>query len=565
MRQHAPEALYRRFRAQTFAQMVGQDAVVQTLRNAVRLGRVGHGFLFVGPRGTGKTSMARIMAKAVNCTDLHDGEPCDACPSCVAIREGRALDVIELDAASNNKVDDMRDLLPRVYTGAADLRHKVFIIDEVQRIKEGWDVLLKTLEEPPEGVVFIFCTTDPSQIRPAVVSRLQRFTFRPLAPPEIEGKLQRILEAEGRSVEPAALDLIARLADGGMRDAESMLDQVLVSSVDPITAAFISDLLGLADEAKVDGFIDALVAGNVLVGIGILDELETEGRDLVAFSEQVVTRLRELLVIRLAGPPGELRGGAGALAAAARRLAGVDASRSGIGGYRWQLELCLLGSAATIHDRDEEPAPARSGPTIDTRSVDTRSLAASAVSEPLPPSERRRQKVDRDPSPAVPVVPATQPATGPSTEAQPQPLDQRPTATPAGTPGDLAGTPGDLAGTPGEDVLAAVRAAWPQIVAAIGRNPANRPLVGTCRPVEMRDGILVLGFPEDQAFMRDIAERKRLVLEDGIAAVLGRSVAVRCVVTNVELAEAIDVAEGDLVNQARRIFEGEMVGVDDVD
>ena len=146
--------------------MVGQEAVVQTLRNAVRLGRVGHAFLFVGPRGTGKTSMARILAKAVNCTDLRDGEPCDACPSCVAIRDGRALDVIELDAASNNKVDDMRELVPRVYTAAADLRHKVFIIDEVQRIKEGWDVLLKTLEEPPSGVVFIFCTTDPSQIRP---------------------------------------------------------------------------------------------------------------------------------------------------------------------------------------------------------------------------------------------------------------------------------------------------------------------------------------------------------------------------------------------------------------
>jgi DNA polymerase-3 subunit gamma/tau len=245
--QGGQQALYRRFRAQTFGQMVGQEAVVETLRNAVRLGRVGHAFLFVGPRGTGKTSMARIMAKALNCTDLKDGEPCDACPSCVAIREGRALDVVELDAASNNKVDDMRELVPRVYTAAADLRRKVFIIDEVQRIKEGWDVLLKTLEEPPEGVVFIFCTTDPSQIRPAVVSRLQRFTFRPLAAPQIEGKLARILDAEGRAVEPEALALIARLAGGGMRDAESMLDQVLVSVADPITADSVSELLGLGD------------------------------------------------------------------------------------------------------------------------------------------------------------------------------------------------------------------------------------------------------------------------------------------------------------------------------
>ncbi|HKZ92206.1 MAG TPA: DNA polymerase III subunit gamma/tau, partial [Candidatus Limnocylindrales bacterium] len=297
--QVAQQALYRRFRAQRFAEMVGQDPVVQTLRNAVRLGRVGHGFLFVGPRGTGKTSMARIMAKAVNCTDLRDGEPCDACPNCVSIREGRAFDVIELDAASNNKVDDMRELVPRVYTAAADLRCKVFIIDEVQRIKEGWDVLLKTLEEPPQGVLFIFCTTDPSQIRPAVVSRLQRFTFRPLAVPQIEGKLRRILEAEGRRVEPEAVALIAQLAGGGMRDAESMLDQVLVSSADPVTSASISGLLGLADARAVDGFIDALVDGDVLGGIGILDDLESDGRDLVAFSEQLVTRLRELLVARM--------------------------------------------------------------------------------------------------------------------------------------------------------------------------------------------------------------------------------------------------------------------------
>ena len=289
--------------------------------------------------------MARIMAKAVNCTDLRDGEPCDACPSCDSIREGRALDVIELDAASNNKVDDMRELVPRVYTGAADLRRKVFIIDEVQRIKEGWDVLLKTLEEPPEGVLFIFCTTDPSQIRPAVVSRLQRFTFRPLASAEIEGKLERILVAEGRTVEPEALALIARLAGGGMRDAESMLDQVLVSTADPISADSVADLLGLADASVVDDFMTALVGGDVLAGIRILDALEADGRDLVAFSEQLVTRLREVLVERLAAPSSEARAGARLLTDAARRLTGMDASRSGLGGYRWQLELCLLAAA----------------------------------------------------------------------------------------------------------------------------------------------------------------------------------------------------------------------------
>ncbi len=531
----AGQAIYRRFRAQTFSQIVGQDAAVQTLRNAVRLDRVGHAFLFVGPRGTGKTSMARILAKAVNCTDLRDGEPCDACPSCVAIREGRALDVVELDAASNNKVDDMRELVPRVYTGAADLARKVFIIDEVQRIKEGWDVLLKTLEEPPEGVLFIFCTTDPSQIRPAVVSRLQRFTFRPLSVPEIEGKLQRILQAEDRSVEPAALALVAQMAGGGMRDAESMLDQVLVSADDPITAASIADLLGLADAEMVDGFMAALVEGDVLTGIGILDSLETEGRDLVAFSEQLVTRLRAVLVERLTGGPGAARGAARPLAQAARRLTGIDASRSALGGYRWQLELCLLAAA-------EASAPPPIAP------------AQAVVPGPRP-------KLSPEPVGQPSTAQVRQPSTEPATEPPAVPTDTFTRVATPHPPDSVRATSEAAA----EEDIATVRKAWPQVVEAIGSNPANRPLVATCRPVEIDDGVLVLGFPEDQAFMRDIAERKRRVLEDGIASVVGRSMAVRCVVTNLELVEPVDTGEGDLVSKAKRIFDGELAGVEDID
>jgi DNA polymerase-3 subunit gamma/tau len=551
---HAPpdaaqRAIYRRFRAQTFAQMVGQTAVVETLRNAVRLGRVGHAFLFVGPRGTGKTSMARILAKAVNCTDLRDGEPCDACPSCTVIREGRALDVIELDAASNNKVDDMRELVPRVYTGAADLRRKVFIIDEVQRIKEGWDVLLKTLEEPPEGVLFIFCTTDPSQIRPAVVSRLQRFTFRPLAIGEIEGKLQRILVAEGRDVEPEALALIARMADGGMRDAESLLDQVLVSADDTITSASVASLLGLADRDAVDAFIEALTVGDVLAGVGILDRLEAEGRDLVAFSEQLVVRLRERLVARLAASA-ESAGPSRPLTDAARRLTGIDASRSGLGGFRWQLELALLEAAEETRGPAGQWATAADLP------------AAAPAGTPAP----RARPVSSAPRSPGANAPGTVPGSPPQPQARVQPASATPTQRSSSpTPQPELG-PARVAVVVGDDDdIEAIRSAWSAIVAAIARNPANRPLVATCRPVEIRDGFLVLGFPEDQAFLRDIAERKRTIIEAGIASVIGRSMAVRCIVTNLELVAPVDGGEGDLVAQAARIFGGELAGIEDID
>ncbi|MCI0636698.1 MAG: DNA polymerase III subunit gamma/tau, partial [Actinobacteria bacterium] len=287
------QAIYRRWRAQTFAEIVGQEAVVETLRNAVRGERVAHAILFVGPRGTGKTSLARILAKAVNCTDLRDGDACDACPSCAAIREGATLDLIEIDAATNNGIDEVRRLRERLPYPPGELKRKVYILDEAHQITgPAWNALLKSIEEPPDFVLFMFASTEPSRFPPAILSRLQRFDVRRLTVPEIEGKLARILAADGRAADDAAVRLIARLAAGGMRDAESMLDQLLSAAPDRIDEAHVRDLLGLADAEVVNEFVDLLVRGDAAAGVALLDTLDERGRDVRALLDQVVEAIR---------------------------------------------------------------------------------------------------------------------------------------------------------------------------------------------------------------------------------------------------------------------------------
>src|SRR4051812_1165209 len=499
------QALYRRWRAQTFGEIVGQEAVVETLRNAVRADRDSHAVLFVGPRGTGKTSLARILAKAVNCTDLQDGDACDRCPSCVSIREGTTLDLIEIDAASNRGIDAVRDLRERLPYPPGQLKRKVYILDEAHQItRDAWNALLKSLEEPPDFVMFMFASTEPSGFLPAILSRLQRFDVRRLTVAEIEGKLGRILAADGRQADPRAVHLIARLAAGGMRDAESMLDQLLSAAPERIDESHVRDLLGLADAEVVEAFIDHLVRGDGAAGVALLDSLEERGRDIRALLDQAVEAIRAELIAGISDPA-SARHDPSALAAAGRRLAAIDPNRAGIGGLRFQLELAMSAGTPTpgvvsVPSSEARRAPAAGIPPTAALDPATRPDASA----PVPVASSPRSAPTPSPTVSAPAGRATapvgakaEPPTRPAPPPQPPATTDRPAEPVAAAPSPSAGT---AAAT-----LEQLLAAWPAIVERLSSHPPTRPLIVACRPVAVDGAIVTLGFPEEQAFLKDQA------------------------------------------------------------
>ena len=289
--------LARRFRPQTFSEVVGQERVAQTLRNAIHEGRVAHAYLFTGARGVGKTSMARIFAKALNCPFVKDGVPCNECEQCRGISVGQDVDVSEIDGASNRGIDDIRSLRANVNIKSMRSKYKVYIIDEVHMLtKEAFNALLKTLEEPPPMVKFVFCTTEANKVPDTILSRCQRFDFGTISTDNITIRLRQLAEAEGFQVDEAALDLVARRAAGSMRDSQSLFDQLLAFGSDHITSADVHRLLGTAPDDRLTGLIDALIERRRDEALIRLDEALREGVQLEAFTDQLVAYFRDLLV-----------------------------------------------------------------------------------------------------------------------------------------------------------------------------------------------------------------------------------------------------------------------------
>ncbi|HMQ35681.1 MAG TPA: DNA polymerase III subunit gamma/tau, partial [Chloroflexaceae bacterium] len=299
----ASQSLYRKWRSQTFAELVGQEHVVQTLRNAIVEERVAHAYLFTGPRGVGKTSMARLLAKAVNCLAADPAaRPCGQCPACVSIAEGRAVDVIEMDAASNTSVEDARELIERVQFRPAELRAKVYVLDEVHMLSTAaFNALLKTLEEPPDHAIFIMATTEVHKVPATILSRCQRFTFTRHGVAATAAHLRRIAEAEGLALEEGAPEAIARAATGSMRDALSVLEQLASFSGGAVTLAQVHSLLGMTAAAEVYALVDALLDGDAGAALRAVGGVADQGADIRQFTRDLVDRLRALLLLLASG------------------------------------------------------------------------------------------------------------------------------------------------------------------------------------------------------------------------------------------------------------------------
>ena len=488
------QALYLRWRPRGWEQVVGQEPIVRTLRNAVRGGRTVHAYLFAGPRGTGKTTTARLLAKALNCQDEDPGKrPCNACANCLALNEGRFLDLIEIDAASNTSVEDVRDLRDKINFRPNQGRCKVYLIDEVHMLSTAaFNALLKTLEEPPPHAVFILATTEVHKIPATVLSRCQRHEFRRVPAAEIAAYLQQQCAAEGVPAEPEALALIARAATGSMRDAVSLLDQ-LSSTGEEVTAGRTRDVLGTAGSESVTAVVKSIAAGDVGPGLAAIQGSLDAGAEARQLARQVVDYLRNLLLIHmgqedLVDAPVEVR------SEMVRLAAGIPLDTLLTG-------LRAFGRAAGEARQSWQPALG-----LELALMDTTASSGSTPAATPPPSSRRQ------PPPPAPAIQAESKAEAHSAGAPP---------TPAAAP------PSSSAGAVTTKTVADN---WDAILEAAFRlDSRTQALLRSGKLLGVRDGRVVIGFPTE--ILREKMEKGHSLTHArrAIEQALGLPLEVRCV------------------------------------
>lgn len=301
------QALYRKWRPMIFEDVVGQAHISETLRNSVQSGRIAHAYLFCGTRGTGKTTCAKILSRAVNCENPLGGNPCNACPTCLGILDGSVMDVFEMDAASNRGVGDIRQIRDEMDYAPSSCKYKVYIIDEAHMItNEGFNALLKTLEEPPEYVIFILATTEPNKIIPTILSRCQRFDFRRIGTYDIAGRIGKICAAENIAITPDAAELIGELADGSMRDGLSILEQCSASCPSEIKKSDVTDIVGIVDDSVLFSIADYAAAGDSLSCLKAADEFLNKGKEVSGFFDDIIDHFRNLMFCKATDSPQEI-------------------------------------------------------------------------------------------------------------------------------------------------------------------------------------------------------------------------------------------------------------------
>jgi len=536
----AMQALYRRWRPRTFDEVVDQEHVVRTLRNALTSGRIHHAYLFAGPRGTGKTTTARLLAKAVNCLAPEDQRPCNECAICQAVNEGRLLDLIEIDAASNTGVEDVRELRERVGFRPNEARYKVYVIDEVHMLsRSAFNALLKTLEEPPPHVIFVLATTESHKIPATVLSRCQRFDFRRIPVSKIVARLEWLAEQEHISADRQALALIARQATGSMRDAESLLDQLASYDDSGITVKDVRAALGTGSGETVIQVTGALARGDMAQGLGVINTAVDEGADPRQFARQMVEHLRALLLLRLesgvvlAHVSEDLRPQLEEQAAAfsPRALAQAvrlfnQAAAEARGGWQPQLPLEMAFIEATLppgpesHTSSKQPAPTSSHTPPPARH-------ATPSSPPSPGPSRPRREAS-----VISVEPRSTGRPAPARSASPSPSSSRAQAVrePASTYDSLA--PGDGSLTP-----ETLRSRWSELLSILRqRNLPLEAMMRSCASLAVEGDVVVLGFDYDFHRGKVEEEHNKRDVEEVLGSVIGQRYRVRCVLAQKERA-----------------------------
>ena len=524
-------ALYRKWRPARFEDVVGQQAIVAALKNQVAAGRVGHAYLFTGVRGTGKTTCAKIFARAVNCLQPQNGDPCGVCPVCRGIEEGSVLDVVEMDAASNNGVDDIRDLRDETAYTPSVCRYKVYIIDEVHMLSTAaFNALLKTLEEPPAHVIFILATTEIQKVPATIRSRCQRYDFTRIPPDAIAARLARVAEAEGLALTGGAADLIARLADGALRDALSILDTCAGVTAD-IDEAAVRRMAGVTDRGYLFRISDALAAGDAAAALAELAALRQQSVDVKRLAEELIAHYRSLMLAALPGgqelltgvPPDEEARyleqgpvlGRRAAVEAIRTLGKALEHMARGADQRIELELALCALAAPQpaaaqaqpvfeQARPAQPAPERAPDLVQEQPQRAQPAAAQApVFEQAPPP-------DEGSLPPWPLDPESQPAQTPPAPARPVPTfeQQAPPAAEPPQPPAQGAAPCDY---------------WPEVVARIqGCDPMLYGYLKNSRAYFDGVRVLIDGGKTFRDFIRANKNSQRLI-KKLIAEVTGKA------------------------------------------